>query len=70
MKLRDPDKAGKYFKLNGDLALKNFNQWIEMKRNELVQFDHAFGLTTYRYFKYYFYNFFVVVVNYCVLILN
>lgn len=35
----------KYVKLNGDLALKDFNQWVEMKRPDLVHFDHAFGLT-------------------------
>lgn len=37
----------KYVKINGDEALKDFNRWIEYKRNELAQFDHAYGVTAY-----------------------
>lgn len=37
----------KYVKLNGDLGLKDFNQWVEEHRGEMVHFDHAFGLTAY-----------------------
>ena len=39
------NRSEKYIKLNGDLGLKDFNQWVEAHRNEMVHFDHAFGLT-------------------------
>ena len=32
-------------KLNGDLVLNFFNDWLEQNRYKLDSFDHAFGVT-------------------------
>jgi hypothetical protein len=37
----------KLMKLNGDLVLNSFNNWLEMNRISFDEFDHAFGVTAY-----------------------
>jgi hypothetical protein len=34
-------------KINGDFALTDFNIWLEKRRDRLIQFDYAFGVTAY-----------------------
>ena len=39
------NSTSKNTKINGDLALVEFNSWIEKNRGNVFQFDHAFGVT-------------------------
>ena len=41
------EKKDGYVKINGDFALTDFNLWLEKRRDNLIQFDHAFGVTAY-----------------------
>ena len=43
-------------KLNGDLVLNNFNNWLELNRIRFDEFDHAFGVTACVFFLFFNYK--------------